>query len=868
MSDSVIAKKEFLAALKPLICCYESGGLYCRANDFCSSDPNVWPGAGDTNETRLAHQGKDAVPGTSEFCDHYLDWHKKYFKFPAGIPRSLQPLYFSSEQAMVRFEKMSKIVKDVPPSLQTGEGAIGTQRFLDDAQLLVSFCTDVKKTEAEKNKYSLQRNEGKVFSEKPSGDSNALHWIVSIAAGIGAGVAVTYLIKLSHVIGRAIKGLFKNVPDKPAQPAVDVSGEPSVDLPLVPSVDALIRDLGDGRAPPQVATSDAVPVEGSVEQSIRSLVRGITGGIIGEPVGPQITAPADVKDDASAGEVEELSSDELIMEPSETPDTASAGEAAATPPEPPTEPPVVALARKVVATSPEPPPEPPVAASAGEAVVTPAGPEGEGVVSVPIGEMITVRVETPTGPAKKEPPEPPVAASVGVAGEIPLDRLRIEIPLETLMRELGNAPRTPPVATPSEKAVNATVETPAKPQITVPAEPPIAASVEVAVAAPDETTVAADQPASGEIKVPEDSSPASAPGQILDPSEIILPELQRQQHPLDLMFAPPDGDNFIQTSDGLKVPAYPWRSEFGQPHEDLDQLRKIWEALKKQPLYVQFFIENLAKEQWAEESKKGKKYGDFITEFVGGYLQHDLTVYGASALKWMQEKVEAKWSGLLFFVKEEFGHKQLWEPPPELLDAFKRVPGDLVMDPLSLLVRSDTPWKSERDKHRFYRGVNLDAVMETLIGELTALLHYPNLLGLEARLLIDSWMRLDPKKQELIREMNLVHEFDSEYRMRDDGVPLVYVRMWHNYLKLTDARVNKDGGGTNSPAGGAVTGFVPSGETHGAPDTGSQVMPSAAIYNNTNVLGVGAIMGLEVFSGFACTPLFLPPPPVLSYVHF
>ena len=297
----------------------------------------------------------------------------------------------------------------------------------------------------------------------------------------------------------------------------------------------------------------------------------------------------------------------------------------------------------------------------------------------------------------------------------------------------------------------------------------------------------------------------------------------------------------------------------GETHEALVRLRKYSDELRRQPYFVQLYVEELVVSEWRATGNLDP-YPPSVSSkmFVREKLGKDqLDEMNDDAWIWVNEEIAKIWGNLHPSIKGELGYDLL--APPGLLHKLKKLPEELTTDPMTLFARTADPVGFDVNLPRVHDDFNLDEVMVELIKINPDLEFYPNLLLHRAKAVAESWKEFRRTGGALTMELS-VRSFTGEGPHHFlNSVPVSFVRLWyHTHVRGDIDRISDDdpkdpkgGLGGGSAAGGGVTGTSPSGETSGTPDDDGSFARQSTDYGNL------VPIGFELFAGTPASALFM-----------
>ena len=825
MSDSLLVKKDFLAKLKPDVCCSESGSSYCRVNEFCSSEPRGWPSVYSENETRLSTIRSEAVKGTADFCASYKDWYEKYQPVKI-LPKWLKPIYFSSPGPKVRWEDRPNLKKGSYPAAVKSEIE---RRFFDDAQRLADFCNGIKPTDIKK-----EAPPPKIVS---TGDGNeTINEILDFLSAKGKWIAIIGGAGLGLIIiWRAIAKLFgRHKKDEKPEIETGKTGR-SEAIEYQEAMDRM--DYIFRGNPVQLDVPSLFLGPPSV---MLRLLRLAFPGIKEQPLYVQLYFENKI---AGLQKESGISSEDFISDFKRGHSSDDFG----------FEQPAALNWIEIHIRD--------VWRALPEKIRTELGYAGrldpppsilQVLMKIPDNlEIFSLRslARTDTPNSFEEEKEelkgfrlsPVMSALAQMEPELSNypDLLKsqaralindwfhlgwekqgeIEVWAEQFFIKSPMSDSNTPIPwlyiqSWHDHLVsrNQYVTDDSSLVESVP-QGEVEEFIEIELSRADLMDV-------GTLQAENTGGPPPIPGDAKSPPnvrEIIAASLNAQPDPKSLLFVP-----------------HQWQNMYRQSRVVYDALKKLHPEIKKQPPIIQLYLED-----WANNHVRmhahGRPMDVVLKEFIK-QLHVDLKTYGEKAREWIRQPIVIKWNKLPPSIKQEFNFGGVDNLVSAIVKALNVVADDENINPDELFepYPDGKKWQYDARREVFHNTVSVDAVMDSLLYQNRELASYPQLLEVEARLLIDSWMSIDASKRNDI-QLQARNEKDPFLTM-GRTIPLLYVWAWHRRLIQGNDGGSAPAGGASPPTGGKIE-VVPSGETSAMmPD----MMSGAAILlydNDLNMMG-------------------------------
>jgi len=217
-------------------------------------------------------------------------------------------------------------------------------------------------------------------------------------------------------------------------------------------------------------------------------------------------------------------------------------------------------------------------------------------------------------------------------------------------------------------------------------------------------------------------------------------------------------------------------------------------------------------------------------------------------------RIIEEWKKLPQSIKRELGY-DLNNPPAEVFDVLSKVPPEMEFGSVWSLDRAQEPWQAGAAVEKTPEAAMLSSAMTALVQENPDLAWYPRILEMEARLLVEYWNQIDESEQEAIREW-------YDLRTPKTTIPASFVKTWYRKLITRDEGTKGNGGSDPMGGGGAISGFVPPGETSGSPGAGHIARQGIDEYGNA------IISGAEIYSGKILSVIPIMPMPFLATPAF
>jgi len=832
MVDSLIVNKRFLEAFRPVICCDKSV-VNCSIDPFCSSDPAGWPLFSGAQQTRISSPEKNSIPGVKNFCSSFGNWQERFLNTSKEVPKPLSRFYSSHSGTMVRLEN--------EPA--TAKGAVGrstpNQRFLEDTQKINTFCRDAESATKKSGEPPSKSTDINFRREKEIGDYlkdigdffkdeagpylyDKRRYGIGFLLGFGVVVIIGTFIKLLMRGGK--KEQEKKIEETQGQAGVDPVAEYNKGLEIVrnelkdiTTVEFDVPSLFIGKQSDTLRQlAEALPGIREQRTSVQLFIetRLIDRWHKAHPKKGATPDPAFIVDFAKNYKSRDLEFDQVAAP--------------------------AWMERQLREAWSQVPDE--IRAELGyKGYVDPPSVLFEFFDRIPFAVISFKPLLQADKPhdlhiGREELVEGvPIGPITYMLAELqPLLKFYPDL-LDLQARTLGEIwnrfvaeEKQGKIGLQEDRYVNEPVK---RGDIT-----------SLYVHALHEKLVTGAAPAV-----------VSRPHVDLDVERLISAQLDTGPKPRSLLFA-------AQT---LQYINWQHRTQV------FEALQKVVPDFKKQPLFIQLYLEDVLAEPVTQLKNPGRNIEKFIAEHLSSLVQKKTgtQIIRKGAMKqqisvaveqlkqeagnWLDEQSRRVWkkhsdqispkqNGV---IQTALGFQNVEEFSRALREVFSREPGYIVFDPLELFnTDNDAKARYEAARQKSYGGINLGDVMDSLAKESPALARYPRFIELKAYLLIDSWMNADAFTQDVIKEF--ASKQNDPFLAKGWPIPRLYVHKW--FVHSLEEIGNE---GPKGPAeGGVVTGFEDGGDVKGP---GSKVVARTTLSVKANQLVTGAkvYLGLSPAAG-------------------